>query len=252
MSRSGTVAKTTRLGLYSLSIERSAFEESPRFEESGDPSLALEESLRAAAVSTAEFPFTEERHLIHVGRGTLRVVAERDERTNRYHDWAIEHAEPHFQGVPGADVLYSAFCERFDAAVPELTGTHLVAALHALEAEYRSMDRPRGSEPLDGDSVLALTKDCSVTADGRGSDLRQRLVDGAFGSARVDGANSTVGADSAVGARLQLVELCVQPGRGHQVSMAADLDDPPTVENDDHVGHAYGREPVRDQHRNAA
>lgn len=121
-----------RFGLYSLFVEGSAFTRSPRFEDSGDPSSALEGSVRAAGVTTADFPFTENRHLIHVGRATLRGVAERGERTNRYHDWAVDHAEPHFQGVAGADVLYRAFCEELDAAVPELTRSLLAAAISDL------------------------------------------------------------------------------------------------------------------------
>lgn len=40
----------------------------------------------------AEFPFGENGYLLHLGRGTLRKVAGAGDTTNRYYDWAVDHA----------------------------------------------------------------------------------------------------------------------------------------------------------------
>ena len=56
----------------------------------------------------------------------------------------------------------------------------------------------------------------------------------------------------AVGRGLDAVELGVLAAVRHQLLVRADLDDARAVEHDDEVGHAHGREPVRDEHGDAA
>ena len=57
---------------------------------------------------------------------------------------------------------------------------------------------------------------------------------------------------SAVGGGLDAEQLGVLAVEGHQVFVAAELDDVGAVHHDDEIGHSNGREPVRHQHRDAA
>ena len=54
-----------------------------------------------------------------------------------------------------------------------------------------------------------------------------------------------------VGAGLDREQLGVLAAAGHEVVVAADLDDAGAVEDDDQVGHAHGREAVRHEDRDA-
>src|SRR5262245_38282230 len=56
---------------------------------------------------------------------------------------------------------------------------------------------------------------------------------------------------SAVGGRLDGVQLRVLAAPGHELLVATDLDHPRGVEHHDEVGHAHGAEPVGDEDRDA-
>ncbi|GAA1775145.1 hypothetical protein [Luedemannella helvata] len=99
-----------------------------RFAEHGSPSQALQRSAIEAGVGTAEVAFTRHGYVVHLGRSTLRMVAEAGERDNRYFDWASTHYEPHFMGEPDAPAWYAAFLDEFTADVGALTPAALIAA----------------------------------------------------------------------------------------------------------------------------
>lgn len=107
-----------RLALYSLFIDLRALASipDPWFEEDGDPSYKFEHACRGAGITTTVFPFAAGLSVIHVGRSSLRGVADRGETDNTYFEWATQHREPHFEEVDGAAELYEAFCAEFAAA----------------------------------------------------------------------------------------------------------------------------------------
>jgi glycosyltransferase involved in cell wall biosynthesis len=98
------------------------------FEEDGSPSARLQLSAAEAGIASAELPFTRDGYVVHLGRSTLRAVAERRDVGNRYHDWATTHRDPHFAEEPGAPARYAAFLERFRADVGAFTDGDLVRA----------------------------------------------------------------------------------------------------------------------------
>lgn len=67
-------------------------------------------------VGARDFPFTREGYVIHRGRSTLSAVVERGETEHPLFDWAMEHHEPHFQGVEGARERYAALVAEFEDA----------------------------------------------------------------------------------------------------------------------------------------
>jgi glycosyltransferase involved in cell wall biosynthesis len=101
----------------------------PRFAEDGAPAVAMQIAADELGLELVAFPFVEQRYIVHLGRGTLRAVAEGGDVDNRYYDWAVGHREYHFAGQPDGARLYREFCERFDADVGELTPANLVTAL---------------------------------------------------------------------------------------------------------------------------
>jgi glycosyltransferase involved in cell wall biosynthesis len=118
------------MGLHCVLIDPAQVWRDPiaPFEEHGSPSRHLQQSAIAAGIVTAELPFTRDGYVVHLGRSTLRGVAERGDRANRYFDWATTHQEPHFMGETEAPRRYRAFLDRFAADVGELTPGNLVAA----------------------------------------------------------------------------------------------------------------------------
>jgi hypothetical protein len=74
----------------------------------------------------AEFPFVEDGYLLHLGRGTLRAVADAGDTSHRYYDWAVDHRDYHFAGRTNGPHLHRAFSKLFDAEVGDLTPDHLV------------------------------------------------------------------------------------------------------------------------------
>ena len=100
----------------------------PPFEERGDPSAALQLALEARGLPVLGFPFVEGRYVLHLGRGTLRQIADSGDVENRYYEWALGHHEYHFAGVADGSDIYDAFTEVFAAEVGELVPEALVAA----------------------------------------------------------------------------------------------------------------------------
>jgi glycosyltransferase involved in cell wall biosynthesis len=101
----------------------------PPFVEDGAPATAMQVGADQHGLKLVAFPFVEERYILHLGRGTLRELAEGGDVDNRYYDWAVEHREYHYAGDPDGARLYAEFCERFDAEVGELTHASLVDTL---------------------------------------------------------------------------------------------------------------------------
>jgi glycosyltransferase involved in cell wall biosynthesis len=101
----------------------------PPFLEDGAPATALQVAADARGLRLAAFPFVEQGYVLHLGRGTLREVARREDAANRYYAWARDHHEPHFSGHERGADLYRAFCDRFEAEVGELTSESLLQAI---------------------------------------------------------------------------------------------------------------------------
>jgi glycosyltransferase involved in cell wall biosynthesis len=100
----------------------------PPFLEDGSPGAGMQVAADADGLRLVSFPFVERGYLIHLGRGTLRAVAESSDTTNRYYAWAAGHNEPYYMGQEGAASAYQRFCEVFDDEVGELTPERVTAA----------------------------------------------------------------------------------------------------------------------------
>jgi glycosyltransferase involved in cell wall biosynthesis len=105
----------------------------PPFVEFGAPAAAMQIAADADGLRLVSFPFVEDGYLIHVGRGTLRAIAESRDTTNRYYEWAAEHHEPYYLGPEGAPAIYRRFCDVFEEEVGELTPERVTAACLASE-----------------------------------------------------------------------------------------------------------------------
>ena len=110
----------------------------PPFLEGGSPSIGMQVAADADGLRLVSFPFVERGYLIHLGRGTLRAVAESRDTTNRYYAWAAGHNEPYYMGQEGAASAYQRFCEVFDEEVGELTPERVTAACS--ESDLLSLD----------------------------------------------------------------------------------------------------------------
>ena len=121
------------MGLHCLLLDPAQVWRDPiaPFEEHGSPSEHLQRSAAAAGITAAELPFTRDGYAVHLGRTTLRGVAERNDRDNLYFAWATTHHEAHFMGEPEAPARYHVFLSAFTAAVGDLTPARLVAACQA-------------------------------------------------------------------------------------------------------------------------
>ena len=100
----------------------------PPFLETGDPSTALQQSLRQQGLAVVDFPYCADSYILHLGRGTLRVVAQSNLAANKYFNWATEHYEYHYGGNPQGPQLHRAFLELFSQAGLSLSPASLVAA----------------------------------------------------------------------------------------------------------------------------
>jgi hypothetical protein len=100
----------------------------PPFLEDGAPSTALQVAADEQGLRLAEFPFIEDGYLLHLGRGTLREVAEGKDTANRYYNWAVDHRDYHFAGRADGAELLAVFTELFDAEVGDVIPDRLVAA----------------------------------------------------------------------------------------------------------------------------
>lgn len=91
----------------------------PPFEHAGDPSARLQAALAARGERLAPFPFRHGTYVLHLGRGSLRGLVERDEAGNELFGWAREHHEAHFGGHPFGAELHRAFLVRYREEVPD-------------------------------------------------------------------------------------------------------------------------------------
>jgi glycosyltransferase involved in cell wall biosynthesis len=91
------------------------------FEESGAPGVAMQRSLIRRRVNRLDFPFRARGYLIHFGRGTLRIVREKQDRSNKYFTWADDHWEIHYQGDRNGRYLYEEFQTVFTKEVPDVS-----------------------------------------------------------------------------------------------------------------------------------
>ena len=105
----------------------------PPFLEDGAPATALQITADERGHRLVGFPFIEDGYLLHLGRGTLRAVAEAGVTSNRYYDWAVDHREHHFSGQANGSQLLHAVSDLFDDEVGDLTPEHLVAACLRLD-----------------------------------------------------------------------------------------------------------------------
>ena len=103
----------------------------PPFLEDGAPATGMQVAADADGLRLVSFPFVERGYLIHLGRGTLRAVAESRDTTNRYYEWAATHHDPYYMGQEGAPSMYQRFCELFDEEVGDLTPERMTAACSA-------------------------------------------------------------------------------------------------------------------------
>lgn len=113
----------------------------PHFLEDGAPATALQVAADANGLRLVDFPFVEGEYLVHLGRGTLREIAQSGDAANRYYEWALDHRDPHYGGHERGSLLYREFCELFDAEVGELTADSLVRS--CLSGTIRSGRRSR-------------------------------------------------------------------------------------------------------------
>jgi glycosyltransferase involved in cell wall biosynthesis len=100
----------------------------PPFLEDGAPSTALQVAADEQGLRLVEFSFSEAGYLLHLGRGTLREVADAKDTSNRYYDWAVDHRDYHFAGQANGAQLLASFTNVFDGEVGDLTPERLVSA----------------------------------------------------------------------------------------------------------------------------
>jgi glycosyltransferase involved in cell wall biosynthesis len=98
------------------------------FVEGGDPSFDLINSVAELGIRTAQFPFTADNYLIHRGRSSLAAVVEREDSSHPLYDWALEHHQPHFGGIGGAEQRYQSLIRSFRKETGPLSGSSLVTA----------------------------------------------------------------------------------------------------------------------------
>jgi hypothetical protein len=116
----------------------------PPFEHAGDPSARLQRALAARGERLAPFPFRHGSYVLHLGRGSLRALVEREEAGNDLFGWASDHHEAHFGGHPLGAQLHAAFLARYRAEVPDDDDAQ--ALVHACLARERVV--VPGARPL--------------------------------------------------------------------------------------------------------
>lgn len=109
------------------------------FEEHGVPALALQRSMLRWGVGRLNFPFRSRGYIVHLGHGTLRMVADAGDRSNRYFDWARDHRDPHYGDGRNA-WFYEEFLDAFRAEAGDFTPRAIVDA--CLRPERIRLQRP--------------------------------------------------------------------------------------------------------------
>jgi hypothetical protein len=124
--------RTERFETYSLLLDPARVWQpgTTPFQDGGDPSFELLESLGRRDVGFVSFSFTAEGYIIHRGRGSLAAVLATGDRSNPLYEWAVDHHAAHFGQVPGAAQRYRALVTTFRRDVGRLTATSLAAACH--------------------------------------------------------------------------------------------------------------------------
>jgi hypothetical protein len=97
------------------------------FLEDGEPSRDMQDDLIAARRKLLAFPFCTAGYLLHLGRGTLAAVVDRADETNRYHEWAEDHSQPHYGLAADGPQRAAAFEATYRAAAGRETTDELVA-----------------------------------------------------------------------------------------------------------------------------
>lgn len=98
------------------------------FRDDGDPSFDLLEASHRAGQIAEDFPFAAEGYVVHRGRASLAGVVASNDRSHPLYEWALEHHEPHFGGILGAQDRYESLHARFCAEVGDLNSASLVTA----------------------------------------------------------------------------------------------------------------------------
>lgn len=119
-----------RFELYSLLIDPVQVWRpgAPTFLDDGDPSFDLLAASQQAGQATEDFPFAADGYLIHRGRASLAGVVASDDRSHPLYEWAVDHHEPHFGGIPGARERYETIRTRFRSEVGSVDAPSLIAA----------------------------------------------------------------------------------------------------------------------------
>jgi hypothetical protein len=100
----------------------------PPLADHGSPSAALQIAARASGLRLVGFPFVGARHLLHLGRGTRREIANTADTANPYHDWAAGHREYHYAGDPAGPELHQAFTALLVSEAGDLNPSAVVEA----------------------------------------------------------------------------------------------------------------------------
>jgi len=99
------------------------------FADGGDPAGDLLQSAKAHGETLSEFPFVNDRYLIHRGRSSLFHVWESGDAAHPSYDWALDHHEPHFALVEGAAARHDELMRAFRAEVGPLDDDKAVERL---------------------------------------------------------------------------------------------------------------------------
>jgi Glycosyl transferase family 2 len=118
------------LGLHSLLIDPAQVWQPAiqPFQDHGLPSEALQRSCAQAGLLAVDFPYTRGGYIIHIGRGSLRVIAQTGDRNNTHYEWATTHNQPHFALEADAPAAYAEFQAAFAHDVPTLDPGTLIQA----------------------------------------------------------------------------------------------------------------------------
>jgi hypothetical protein len=96
------------------------------FRENGEPALAMQVDLTKQGRPVLPLPLFDLGFFIHVGRGTVRVIARSGDTDHRH--FRVGHDEEHFESVAAARTVYAALRRRFAFEVPRLDAQSVAAA----------------------------------------------------------------------------------------------------------------------------
>lgn len=98
------------------------------FDNTGAPAANFQLSLRAHGMKVGDFPYRTDHYLLHLARGTLKSISDRNEEGNLYFQWAKTHSKHHYHGDPGGSRVHELFLDLLRREVPEQTAEALLAA----------------------------------------------------------------------------------------------------------------------------